>query len=94
MGFLVLVRSQKLISRKLTVTEYSVEISWFFINQILREVNFGDSRSAKSAISIHLEALNLMFYKFGKFKTLKSAKIHKHKNSKPQNVLKWKILHI
>ena len=30
----------------------------FSITQILREINFGDSRGAKSAISTHLEALN------------------------------------
>ena len=36
----------------------------FPITQILREINFGDSRSAKSAILTDLEALNLMFYEF------------------------------
>ena len=30
----------------------------FSITQILREIKFGDSRSAKSAILTHLEALN------------------------------------
>ena len=30
----------------------------FSITQILREINCGDSRSAKSAILTHLEALN------------------------------------
>ena len=34
----------------------------FTITQILREINFEDSRSAKSAILTHLEALNLDFY--------------------------------
>ena len=34
----------------------------FSITQILREINFGASRSAKSAIFIPLEALNLDFY--------------------------------
>ena len=29
---------------------------------ILREIEFGDTRSAKSAILIHLETLNLYFY--------------------------------
>ena len=33
----------------------------FTITQIFREINFGDSRSAKSAISTHLEALNFDF---------------------------------
>ena len=35
----------------------------FSITQILREINFGDSSSAKSAIITHLEALNFDFYK-------------------------------
>ena len=33
----------------------------FSINQILREINFGDCRSTKYAISTHLEVLNLAF---------------------------------
>jgi len=32
--------------------------------QILREINFGDSLRAKSAILAHLEALNFDFYAF------------------------------
>ena len=36
----------------------------FSITQILREINFGDSRSAKKAISLLLEALNFEFYEF------------------------------
>ena len=35
-----------------------------FLSQRLREINFGGSRSAKSAISKHLEALNLDFCEF------------------------------
>ena len=34
----------------------------FSITQILREINFGDCRSAKSAILTHLEVLNFDFY--------------------------------
>ena len=34
----------------------------FCITHILREINFVDSRSAKSAISTHLEAQNSDFY--------------------------------
>ena len=34
----------------------------FSITQILREINFGDSRSAKYAILTYLEALNFGFY--------------------------------
>ena len=36
----------------------------FYITQILRENNSWDSRSAKSAISTHLEAVNFDFYEF------------------------------
>ena len=36
----------------------------FSVIQILRETNFGDSKSAKSAINTHLEDLNLAFYEF------------------------------
>ena len=34
----------------------------FSITQILREINLGDSRSAKSAILTHLESLNFDLY--------------------------------
>ena len=34
------------------------------ITQILREIKFGDSRSSKSAIYTHLEALNFDLYEF------------------------------
>ena len=40
---------------------HSVEISYFSITQILLEVNFGDFRSTKSAISTHLKAFNAVF---------------------------------
>ena len=36
----------------------------FSITQILGEINFWDSRSAKSAILTHFEALNFDFYEF------------------------------
>ena len=36
----------------------------FCIIQILREINFEDTRSAKSAILPHLEALNFDIYEF------------------------------
>ena len=36
----------------------------FSISQILREINFGDSKTAKSAILTLLEALNFDFYVF------------------------------
>ena len=37
------------------------------LSRNLREINFGDSRSAKSAIFTHLEALNFDFYEFFHF---------------------------
>ena len=62
---------------------------WKFYNlpttQILGEIKFGDSRSAISAISTHLEALNLDFYEFLHF--LKAENDQLNKNSEP---LKWK----
>ena len=36
----------------------------FTISQILREIIFGDYRSAKSAILTHLETLNFDIYEF------------------------------
>ena len=36
----------------------------FSITQILREINFSDSKSAKSAILTHLEALDFDIYEF------------------------------
>ena len=36
----------------------------FSITQILREIIFGDSRNAKSAILTHLETLNSDLYEF------------------------------
>ena len=41
-----------------------MEFANFSTTQILREINFGDSRSAKSAISAFLEVLNFDFYEF------------------------------
>ena len=36
----------------------------FSITQILREIKYGDSKNAKSAILAHLEALNFDFYEY------------------------------
>ena len=49
----------------------------FGITQILREINFEDSWSAKSAILTHFEALNLDFYEFLHFLKAKSYQINK-----------------
>ena len=47
----------------------------FPITQILREINFRGSRSAKCAILTHIEALNFHLYEFWHF--LKSPKMAK-----------------
>ena len=39
----------------------------FCITHILREIKFWNSRSAKTAILIHLEALNFYFYEIWRF---------------------------
>ena len=46
---------------------FQVKFHDFSITQILREINFGDSRSAKSAILTHLEDFNVEFYEFSHF---------------------------
>ena len=48
----------------------------FFVLQILREINFGQSRNSKTVISPILRSLN--FFKI--------AKIHKSQNSEPKCV--------
>ena len=45
--------------------------------QILREINFGDSKSAKSAILTHLEDLNFDFYEFLHFLKAENDQIRK-----------------
>ena len=62
----------------------------FPITQILREINFVDSRSAKNAIFAILGGCE--FCSFGKFQPSKSAKMHKNQNSEPLNVLKTEDL--
>ena len=55
----------------------------FSISQILREINFGNSRSAKSAFSTHLEALNFDWYGF--LHVLKAEIYQIDKIQMPQN---------
>ena len=64
----------------------------FSITQILHEINFGDSRSAKTAVFGFFRVCQ--FCPFGKNKDLKSAKIHEIHNLEPLNVLKCQILHV
>ena len=49
----------------------------FAVTQILREVNFGDSTSAKSDISTHLEVLNFALYEILHFLKAEMYKINK-----------------
>ena len=49
----------------------------FSITWILREVNFRDSRSAKSAILKHLGSLNIDFYEFLHFLKAEIHQINK-----------------
>ena len=55
----------------------------FPITQILREINFGESRSSKTAL--------FAFCLVGKFQPTKSAQFHNEQNSEPLNVEKWQI---
>ena len=54
----------------------------FSMTQILREINFGDSISAKSVIWAHFEALNFDFYEFLHFLKAEIYQINKIQNSK------------
>ena len=55
----------------------------FSITQILHEINFGDPRSAKSAILTHLEVLNIDFYEFLHF--LKAENYQNNQIQSPKN---------
>ena len=63
----------------------------FCITEILREINFEDSRSAKSAVFAILGAVN--FVHLVNFSLQKVQKFIKNQNSEPLNVVKWLILH-
>ena len=55
----------------------------FSITKILREINFGNSISATSAISTHLQVLNFDIDEFWQFQKAEIYQIYKH--SEPQN---------
>ena len=59
----------------------------FSITQILREMNFGYSTSAKSVIFTHLEALNFNIYFFVGWN------LPNYQNSEPLKLQKWQFLH-
>ena len=63
-----------------------MEISRLSLNEILREINVGKSRSLKTAGFGNFE--DNEFCRFGKFQPSKSAKIHNDQNSEPLNVAK------
>jgi len=63
----------------------------FCITEILREINFEDSKSAKSAVFAILGAVN--FVHLVNFSFQKMQKFIKNQNSEPLNVVKWLILH-
>ena len=63
----------------------------FCNTQILREINFGDSRSAKTAVFALLGSVN--FVHLVKIRKI-GAKIHENQISEPLNVLKWQILQV
>ena len=52
----------------------------FSVTQILREIKFGDSRCAKSAILTHLQALNFDFHDFLHFLKNEIYKINRNEN--------------
>ena len=51
-------------------------------HNLLREINFWDSRGAKSAILTHLEAPNFDFYEFFHFLKAEINQINKNQNPK------------
>ena len=64
---------------------HSVEIAEFSVIQILREINFGESRSCKSAYFAILGPLNCVEYV--NFSVQKLQKLTKNQNSEPPIVL-------
>ena len=53
-----------LASKLKCTTLHCEKIQDFSVTQILREINFWDSKNAKLAILTHLEPLNFDFYEF------------------------------
>ena len=67
------------------------ELHEFSITQILREINFGESRSSETAVLAILGAL--YFANLIDFSLQKVQKCLKAKIQSLANVLKWQILH-
>ena len=64
----------------------------FYITQILREINFGDSTSAKSPILAHLEALKLDFYEFLHFLKAEMYQLIRFRASKMAKIAVLELL--
>ena len=64
----------------------------FSVTQILREINFGESGSSKTAFFAILGAMKFVIL-INYIQPSKNAKIHINQNSEPLNALKWQILH-
>ena len=64
----------------------------FSITQILREIKFEDSRSAKSTIFTHLEALNFDFMHFCTLRSMKLTKNSKFRVSKIEEMAFLELL--
>ena len=62
----------------------------FSITQILYEINFWDSRSAKTAIFAILGTVNFVNCVNN---SLQKVQNYKNQNSKPIDVIKWLFLH-
>ena len=66
----------------------------FRITQILREIKFGNSRSAKSATFTHSKALNSDFYEFFYFQRLKFTKLTKFRAPKMAKMAKMAVFEL
>jgi len=62
----------------------------FSVSKILREINFGELKSSKTAIFCNFKGSE--FSLFGTFHPTKSANIHENQNAEPLSVLKWQIM--
>ena len=83
MGQKLLLQESNLAIAKVVDEESTVwKFQTFSITQILREINFWDSRSTKSTILPHLEAVNFDFYEFCTLDRLKLTKLTKIRSSK------------
>ena len=61
----------------------------FSVTQILREINFGEFKSAQSAVFAILEALNFYFYGFLHFLNIKITEFKAPKMSKTAILELW-----